>query len=83
MLQLQEADDAFKLRLKDVIHNARIEFEVEKMLAMKQVREEEIDHATEEATKLADLEDKKRNKLTLEAEKDKSVSSSACKILHT
>ena len=71
--QLQEAHDDSELRLKEVLHDARIEFEVEKMIAVRQSREDEIGHAIENAAKVADLEDKKRKKIILEAEKEKAV----------
>lgn len=73
MQQLQVADDASQWKLQEVLHDARIEFEVEKMLAIRQAREEEINHAIEDAARVARLEDNKRKKIILQAEKEKAV----------
>lgn len=72
--QLEEANEAFQLQLKEALHDARIEFEVEKMLAIREAKEEEINHAVEEAARTADIEETKRKKIILQAEKEKAVS---------
>lgn len=71
---LEEANQAYRVQLKDALHDARIEFEVEKMLAIREAREEEIGSAVEEAARTADMEETKRKKIILEAEKEKAVS---------
>ena len=72
--QLEETNEAFKIQMKEALHDARIEFEVEKMLAIREAREEEINCAVEEAAKTAEIEERKRKKMILEAEKEKAVS---------
>ena len=72
--QLEQTKEAFQLQLKEALHDARIEFEVEKMLAIRESREEEINNAVEEAARMAKMEETKRKKIILEAEKEKAVS---------
>ena len=72
--KLEDANEAFQVQLKEALHDARIEFEVEKMLAIREVREQEISNAVEEAARTADMEETKRKKIILEAEKEKAVS---------
>ena len=71
--QLEQANEAFQVQLKEALHDARIEFEVEKMLALREAREQEINTAVEEAARMAKMEETKRKKILLEAEKEKSV----------
>jgi HSP90 family molecular chaperone len=73
--QLEQTKEAFQLQLKEALHDVRIEFEVEKMLAIRESREEEINNAVEEAARMAKMEETKRKKIILEAEKEKAVSS--------
>lgn len=75
--RLEDANKTFQDQLKEALHDARIEFEVEKMLAIREAREEEINSAVEEAAKTADIEEKKRTKIILEAEKEKAVRSTS------
>lgn len=75
--QLEDANKTFQDQLKEALHDARIEFEVEKMLAIREAREEEINSAVEEAAKTADIEEQKRTKIILEAEKEKAVRSTS------
>ena len=75
--QLEDANNTFQEQLKEALHDARIEFEVEKMLAVREAREEEINNAVEEAARTADIEEKKRTKIILEAEKAKAVCSTS------
>lgn len=71
--QLEEANEKYQMQLKEALHDARIEFEVEKMLAVRKAREEEINHAVEDAARNAEMEEKKQKKMLMEAEKEKTV----------
>ena len=75
--QLEDANKTSQDQLKEALHDARIEFEVEKMLAIREAREEEINNAVEDAARTADIEEKKRTKIILEAEKEKAVCSTS------
>ena len=75
--QLEDANKTSQDQLKEALHDARIEFEVEKMLAIREAREEEINNAVEDAARTADIEEKKRAKIILEAEKEKAVCSTS------
>ena len=79
--QLQQAEEAFDIKLKEALHDARIEFEVEKMLAVRQATEAEINNTIEELARAAELEEQKRKKITLEAEKEKAVCFSITKYI--
>ena len=80
--QLEQAHETFQGQLKEALHDARIEFEVEKMLALREAREEEINTAVEDAARTAKIEETKRKKILLEAEKEKAVSFiSSCVVL--
>lgn len=71
--EVQKANEGFQERLQKALHDARIEFEVEKDSAIREAREEEINNAFAEASRCSDLEEERRKKIILDAEKEKAV----------
>jgi len=71
--QVQREKDEGQKRLEEALIKAREEFMLEQAEAVQQAREEECMIATEEAKRVAQVEEDKRKQLILAAEKEKQV----------
>ena len=71
--QVQQEKDEGQKRLEEALKKARDEFLLEKVEAIQKTREEERVIATDEAKKVAQVEEDKRKQLILAAEKEKQV----------
>lgn len=71
--QVQQEKDEGQKRLEEALKKARDEFLLEKAEAIQKTREEERVMATDEAKKVAQVEEDKRKQLILAAEKEKQV----------
>ena len=71
--QVQQEKDEGQKRLEEALKKARDEFFLEKAEAIQKTREEECAMATDEAKKVAQVEEDKRKQLILAAEKEKQV----------
>ena len=71
--QVQQEKDEGQKRLEEALKKARDEFFLEKAEAIQKTREEERVMATDEAKKVAQVEEDKRKQLILAAEKEKQV----------
>ena len=71
--QVQREKEEGQKRLEEALVKAREEYMVEKANAVQKAREEERVIATEEAKRVAQVEEDKRKQLILAAEKEKQV----------
>lgn len=71
--QVQREKEEGQKRLEEALVKAREEYMIEKANAVQKAREEERVIATEEAKRVAQVEEDKRKQLILAAEKEKQV----------